>query len=75
MAGGTIFSVFLKLWKNTFHILEVKAIFFSSFFENSCNIYFGRWGKSDSPAFGELKDYYLFYLARYYYILSMLCFI
>jgi len=22
----------------------------------------GRWGKSDSPAFGELKDYYLFYL-------------
>merc|ERR1712013_125073 len=23
----------------------------------------GRWGKSDSPAFGELKDYYLFYLA------------
>ena len=25
--------------------------------------YLGRWGKSDSPAFGELKDYYLFYLA------------
>lgn len=23
----------------------------------------GRWGSSDSPAFGELKDYYLFYLA------------
>jgi len=23
----------------------------------------GRWGTSDSPAFGELKDYYLFYLA------------
>ena len=23
----------------------------------------GRWGKADSPAFGELKDYYLFYLA------------
>jgi len=23
----------------------------------------GRWGASDSPAFGELKDYYLFYLA------------
>lgn len=22
----------------------------------------GRWGTSDSPAFGELKDYYLFYL-------------
>jgi len=22
----------------------------------------GRWGNSDSPAFGELKDYYLFYL-------------
>ena len=25
-------------------------------------VYVGRWGKSDSPAFGELKDYYLFYL-------------
>ena len=36
---------------------------FLFFFGNSCNIYFGRWGKSDSPAFGELKDYYLFYLA------------
>ena len=23
----------------------------------------GRWGNSASPAFGELKDYYLFYLA------------
>lgn len=23
----------------------------------------GRWGNSSSPAFGELKDYYLFYLA------------
>jgi len=23
----------------------------------------GRWGNSESPAFGELKDYYLFYLA------------
>lgn len=23
----------------------------------------GRWGDSQSPAFGELKDYYLFYLA------------
>ncbi|KAK4299390.1 hypothetical protein Pmani_028322, partial [Petrolisthes manimaculis] len=23
----------------------------------------GRWGHSESPAFGELKDYYLFYLA------------
>ncbi len=23
----------------------------------------GRWGDSSSPAFGELKDYYLFYLA------------
>jgi len=23
----------------------------------------GRWGREDSPAFGELKDYYLFYLA------------
>ena len=22
----------------------------------------GRWGSSHSPAFGELKDYYLFYL-------------
>ncbi len=22
----------------------------------------GRWGNSSSPAFGELKDYYLFYL-------------
>lgn len=22
----------------------------------------GRWGSSESPAFGELKDYYLFYL-------------
>ena len=22
----------------------------------------GRWGASESPAFGELKDYYLFYL-------------
>lgn len=25
----------------------------------------GRWGKSDSPAFGDLKDYYLFYLKVY----------
>jgi len=23
----------------------------------------GRWGKHDSPAFGDLKDYYLFFLA------------
>jgi len=23
----------------------------------------GRWGREDSPAFGDLKDYYLFYLA------------
>jgi len=22
----------------------------------------GRWGSADSPAFGDLKDYYLFYL-------------